>query len=346
MNLSKPFLLALLFAVGSTQLVMAFQIQNLSDDFEIEGELTGFVTNNPNSLPDVSKIEGRYHASVTNNDNNITLHFNEFQGRLDAKLLAFPFEFIARNIGIGTQEDSQVAPGSSGNPYIFSGVQVHVPELDSRNSSHVVVGHRGPTEFTIEGKNTLNGNSSVNDAGEGIVPNGRADIRIVGNEDHTITVYWQLPEQTEDNWTLYNGSGELPGTAPTYGDSVYVGLITYVFEFGGLPFVGTCDGVEITQQMATTNEREELLERFSLAQNYPNPFNPTTRISFTVKESGFVSIEVFNMQGSKVSTIANRVFNAGTHAITFNATSLPSGSYYYRLKVGGEILTKKMMLIK
>lgn len=346
MNHSKHILFIVFFLIIGYQSPLAFQDQSLSDDFEIAGELTGFVTNNPNSLPDVVKVDGRYRANVVNNDNNITLHFNEFQGRLDAKLMAFPFEFIARNIGIGTQENSQVAPSSSGDPYIFSGVQVHVPDLESRNSSHVVVGHRGPTEFTIEGKNTLDGNSSVNDAGEGIVPDGRADIRLVGNEDHTITVYWQLPGQEVDDWTLYNGTGDLPGTAPTYGDSVYVGLITYVFELNGLPFVGTCDGIEITTQTTVSNEIENTPKNFVLNQNYPNPFNPSTEISFIIQESGLVTLEVFDIWGRSVALLANKVFNSGNHSINFNAANLSSGAYYYRLKSGGEVSTKRMMLIK
>jgi|GEM_PF-1255014 len=320
--------------------------QDLSDDFEVDGELTGFVTNNSNSLPDVAKIDGRYRANVINNDNNITLHFNEFQGRLDAKLLAFPFEFIARNIGIGTQQDSQIAPSSSGDPYIFSGVQVHVAELESINSSHVVVGHRGPTEFTIEGKNTVDGASSVNDAGEGIVPDGRADIRIVGNEDQTITVYWQLPGQTEDNWTLYNGTGELPGVSPTFGDSVYVGLITYIFELNGLPFVGTSDGIEVNQLSTTPNEPNEKPVNFSLSQNYPNPFNPSTQISFSLTNPGFTSLVVYDIYGRTVSVLASKYFKAGTHNITFNASSVSSGTYFYTITVAGKSISRTMILIK
>lgn len=342
----KQFSLLLFFLIINPVSLSAFQNGNLSDDFETDGALTGFVTNNPNSLPDVVKVDGRYRANVVNNDNNITLHFNEFQGRLDAKLLAFPFEFIARNIGIGTQGNSQVAPGSSGDPYIFSGVQVHVPDLESRNSSHVVVGHRGPTEFTIEGKNTLNGNSSVNDAGEGIVPDGRADIRIVGNEDRTITVYWQLPGQSEDNWTLYNGTGDLPGTAPTYGDSVYVGLITYVFHVTGLPFVGTCDGIEVTQLTATSNELNEKPVEFSLSQNYPNPFNPSTQINFSLSKPGFTSLILYDMSGRKVSTLASKQFTAGTHTVEFDSESLATGNYIYTLTVAGKSLSRVMSIIK
>jgi len=222
---------------------------NLADDFDGNGALVDYVTNNAVALPEVTQTENRYHALLTDNSNNVTLHFNEEQGRLDAKLLEFPFEFIARNIGIGTVEDSQTAPTSVNDPYNFSGVQVHVEDFNSINSSHVVVGHRGPTGFTIEGKNTVDGDSSVNDIGENTVPSGRADIRIVGNEDNSLTVYWQLPNlnhQTDsDSWELYKGTGNLPGTAPNYGDSVYVGLITYAFGSTGVPFVGTCDAIQI-----------------------------------------------------------------------------------------------------
>ncbi|MEO9851543.1 MAG: hypothetical protein ABJE80_02645 [Reichenbachiella sp.] len=218
-----------------------------SDNFEGDGELIDYVTNNASALPDVTRKNGRYHANLTSNENNITLHFHEDQGRLDAKKLKFPFEFIARNIGIGTQDDSQTAPTGDNNPYNFCGVQVHVLDLTAPSSSHVVIGHRGSTRFTIEGKNTNEGSSSVNDIGANTVPDGRADIRIVGNEDRSITVYWQVPNTSSnsDNWTLYNGTGELPGEAPTYADEVYVGLITYAFELTGVPFVGTCDGIEI-----------------------------------------------------------------------------------------------------
>ncbi|MEQ9404704.1 MAG: hypothetical protein RIM99_14020 [Cyclobacteriaceae bacterium] len=224
-------------------------IVSVTDDFAGTGDLIDYTTNNASALPEVGRVDGRYRANLTDNTNNITLHYNQDQGRLDAKLIAFPFEFIARNIGIGTQEDSQVAPTSANDPYNFSGVQVHVTDLASANSAHVVVGHRGSTGFTIEGKNTVDGSSSVNDIGANTVPAARADIRIVGNADRTLTVYWQVPNSdfgtTDDNWTLYNGTGDLPGTAPVFGENVYVGLITYAFYTTGVPFVGTCDAIDI-----------------------------------------------------------------------------------------------------
>jgi len=223
----------------------ANMLSDKSDDFSGDGALLSFVTNNENSLPDVVRSAGRYRANLIDNTNDITLHFNDRQGRLDAKLLAFPFEFVARNIGIGTQLDSQASKSSSGNSFIFAGVQIHVEELNSLNSSHIVVGHRGQTSFTLEGKNTVNGVSSVNDLGANIVPTGRADIRVVGNVDESISIYWQQPGLSVDAWQPYNGNARLPGNPPTYGSQVYVGLITYAQGSGDIPFVGTCDAIEI-----------------------------------------------------------------------------------------------------
>lgn len=222
----------------------------VTDNFEGTGPLNDFVTNNESALPQVGRVNDRYRAELTNNADNITLHFNDEQGRLDAKLVTFPFEFIARNIGIGTIDDSQTAPTPSNSLYVFAGVQIHVETLDSFNSAHVVVGHRGDTYFTIEGKNTVDGNSSVNDIGANTVPDGRADIRIVGNQDQTVTVYWQTPNldyaTTDDNWVAYNETGNLPSTAPAFGNNVYVGLITYAFGTNGVPFVGTCDAIQMS----------------------------------------------------------------------------------------------------
>ena len=221
---------------------------DLNDSFDGSGPLIGYTINNELALPDIARVDGRYRANLVDNTNDITLHFNDAQGRLDAKLVAFPFDIVVRNIGIGTDADSQTAPPPTNDPYNFAGVQVHVTDLESRNSSHVVVGHRGPTHFTVEGKNTRDGTSSVDDVGADTVPAGRADIRVVGNADRTLTIYWQEPNPdpggNPDQWTPYNGTGTLPGAAPDYGDTVYVGLITYAYGQEGVPFVGTCDAIE------------------------------------------------------------------------------------------------------
>lgn len=220
----------------------------VSDNFDGTGPLLGYTTARPEALPVVGRVDGRYRAELTDNTDNVTLHFHGDQGRLDAKLVTFPFDYTVRNIGIGTLADSQVAPNPSGSAYIFSGVQVHSADLDEAVSAHVVVGHRGSAKFTIEGKNTVNGNSRVNDIGGNTAPAGRADIRIVGNSDRSLTVYWQTPRSGADDWQLYRGTGALPGATAAFGPSVYIGLITYAYGSAGIPFVGTADGVELADE--------------------------------------------------------------------------------------------------
>ncbi len=85
---------------------------------------------------------------------------------------------------------------------------------------------------------------------------------------------------------------------------------------------------------------------FSLEQNYPNPFNPSTKIRFTIPESGNVSLKIFNLLGSEVATLINEEQQAGNYEVEFNAAALASGIYFYRLQAGSFVETKKMLLIK
>ncbi len=85
---------------------------------------------------------------------------------------------------------------------------------------------------------------------------------------------------------------------------------------------------------------------FAISQNYPNPFNPTTKITYNVPSKSNVSIKVYNTLGQEVATLVNTVKNAGTHEVSFNASNLSSGVYFYTLTAGGFTSTKKMMLIK
>jgi len=224
-----------------------------NDSFDSAGsDLVGYTTNNSASLPGVTQVSGHYAADLQSNAGNITLHYNGSQGRLDAKLTTFPFEAIARNIGIETSVGTQTAPGTTNDPIIFCGMQAHVEDLTSINSAHMVAGHRGSNAtYTVEGKNTLNGSSTVTDEGNNAAPDCRVDMRFIGNANNTITAYWQLPNTnigvTPDSWSLYNGTGSLANNAPTFGDQVYVGLITYAQDGDGVPFSGTCDSFNIEE---------------------------------------------------------------------------------------------------
>jgi len=202
-------------------------------------------------LPNVGKRCGRYTAELLNNDNDVTLHYNTSQGRFDGVLATFPFTAIVRNVGVAPLGQPDVAHEVQ-YAYNFAGIQIHNSDFNNLNSAHVVVGMRSGTTTTIEGKLTRDGVSTPTDIGQNQLPKGRADIRVVGATNGTLTVYWQQPNLTgnsnNDNWIPYNGTGNLPGELPVWGQSVYIGLITYAAGTSGVPFMGLADSLEIIGQ--------------------------------------------------------------------------------------------------
>jgi len=87
-------------------------------------------------------------------------------------------------------------------------------------------------------------------------------------------------------------------------------------------------------------------DKFNLSQNYPNPFNPATKINYTIPINGLVILKVYDVLGKEVATIVNEVKNAGSYTVNFNASNIPSGTYFYRLEAGDYMDVKKMILLK
>ncbi len=85
---------------------------------------------------------------------------------------------------------------------------------------------------------------------------------------------------------------------------------------------------------------------YALAQNYPNPFNPSTNIRYTVPQSSYIAIKVFDILGNEIKTLVSEEKQTGIYEVEFNATALPSGFYFYRLQAGDFIETKKMVLLR
>ncbi len=107
---------------------------------------------------------------------------------------------------------------------------------------------------------------------------------------------------------------------------------TLDFYFTTDPTVGVEDDVNPTS--------------YFLEQNYPNPFNPSTKINFGLKESGFVSLKVYNILGTEVATLINEYKPSGNYKVNFDASKLSSGVYIYSLKTNNFVQTRKMILEK
>ena len=93
-------------------------------------------------------------------------------------------------------------------------------------------------------------------------------------------------------------------------------------------------------------ENELIPTEYALNQNYPNPFNPTTTIEFALPKAGNVKLVVYDVLGREVSELVNSEMDAGYHKVTFNATNLASGIYFYSIKAGDFSNVKKLMLLK
>jgi hypothetical protein len=104
--------------------------------------------------------------------------------------------------------------------------------------------------------------------------------------------------------------------------------------------------VKTGPELAVEPPAVSLPNEYALFQNYPNPFNPVTTIQYNVSGTGFVSLKVFNPLGQEVVTLVQGIVPAGSHAVAWDATNLPSGIYFLRMNAGEFVQTRKMVLLK
>ncbi len=105
-------------------------------------------------------------------------------------------------------------------------------------------------------------------------------------------------------------------------------------------------GCSAGKTLAGAEAAENVAEHFALDQNYPNPFNPTTEIRFGLPDAVHVQLVVYNVMGREVARLVNQPMGAGTHGVTWDASGLPSGTYFYQLTAGSFIETRQMTLLK
>jgi hypothetical protein len=102
----------------------------------------------------------------------------------------------------------------------------------------------------------------------------------------------------------------------------------------------------VGDQWTGIRQEDEIADSYELFQNYPNPFNPSTQIRYSVKESGLVNLKIYDVLGNEVATIVNQVQNQGTYSVSFDASGLSSGVYFYKIESGSFVKVSKMMFLK
>ena len=142
------------------------------------------------------------------------------------------------------------------------------------------------------------------------------------------------------SYTILGNTGE-DGTVPH--TELWTRIRTTTATTTTLAYTNVVGGAAVQVDRAA----DQLLPgSFELSQNYPNPFNPSTTIRFSVPKAGFVTLTVYDMLGREIGVLLSGNLQAGRHSTTWDASSLSSGMYIYRLRAGDLVSQKKLMLLK
>jgi len=148
----------------------------------------------------------------------------------------------------------------------------------------------------------------------------------------------------EDEW---NNIGFVEGNGNSNSPKNYSFTDNDLFE-GGSKFQYRLKQIDSDGQFEYSDAIEVKIvpTQFELSQNYPNPFNPSTTIRFSLPKETQLKINIYNMLGQLVETLAEGTYEAGYHKVTFNASTLPSGAYIYRIESSEFVQVRKMVLLK
>ena len=124
---------------------------------------------------------------------------------------------------------------------------------------------------------------------------------------------------------------------------------TLTIDNNGFVYVGTDHGVwrrPVSEIVSVERVPTALPSNFNLLQNYPNPFNPSTSIKYSIPQTSKVVIKIYDILGNEIATLMDEEKSVGTYELMWDASAQPSGVYFYQLKAGDYVNTKKMILLR
>jgi uncharacterized protein (TIGR03790 family) len=164
---------------------------------------------------------------------------------------------------------------------------------------------------------------------------GEVDLEIlVESNAYPITLSWEINLENGIEYSFISDSG--------------FGKISKIqIRDGQTKFSKNVQGrIQLFGKVSDSFRLNQIPEKFELYQNYPNPFNPTTTIKYDIIKAQDVKLSVYDILGREVATLVNTQQQAGSYEVKFDATNFSSGIYFYQLKAGDFIDTKKMLMIK
>ena len=182
--------------------------------------------------------------------------------------------------------------------------------------------------------------------------------------DGAVHLQWVTASETNnDHFVLYrstslngeftqiatvNGAGSSASENNySYMDQNLTNGVTYYYRLADVDINGTFANHDITVNATPTpGAQGVIITEYKLHQNYPNPFNPTTTITYDVNETGRVTLKIYNLIGQEVTTLVDEVKDNNRYQVTFDASGLAAGVYFYRVNVNDFNQVCKMVLLK
>jgi hypothetical protein len=290
------------------------------------GVTTTYPGNNFAFIQAAAEVNGTVKDEDGNPIAGADVYINAENGSFHRNVLTDPMGAFRLGILTGELPASHVYLGSGNieDPSIVSAsAQIQTINAGNIITKNLIV---FKTNSTITGNVTLSGNP----------PNMNIEIFADVSDTGSVRTWTDF----NGNYTLYVsdklynynvGSWQLPPNYIAYSIVAHPGQTNVNLNFN-------LTDVE-NDQLVLPNE-------FSLLQNFPNPFNPSTMITYRLKEDGIVKLSVFNILGNEIETLVSEAKPAGNYEVTWNASNLPSGVYFYQIKAGSEVDTKKMLLLR
>ena len=250
--------------------------------------------------------------------------------------------------------------GIVGSPVIDAGGILYTGSLDA--NLYAIDIQSGSVKWAFSTKGAIRSTPAISDAGNIFVANDSGEVFSL---DTSKNILW-----------YYKTGSSIAAPLLYYKSTLYVGTLgnqvialydavdssqtsplhksNASLKIAGKPVWATFQGNNQRTGMFSSsgtitgikNSNDGLPINYTLMQNYPNPFNPSTTIQFALPKEGRVSMKIFNILGKHIATLLDGFQSAGYHEVTINLDSFSSGIYFYQIRVGSFIETKKMMLMK